>query len=235
MEEGSAKAKLLSVMEELGHEIRVFTNTTTSGTASEASTTPQDEPDDFYDFTPEDYYRIMANKLGAQSQILKTSKMREAEVAARRARITKAIIKVRFPDNCILEAKFKPSETIKCLVDLLMKVISRPDLPFYLYTTPPKEQIKDLSKDFFSVGFVPGAIVYFSYDLQKDSEAGVVANAGPYLREDILSLIGLDFSGRHDDPPDSEREIPITETSLASEPPSRPVSKKPTKPKWLKL
>lgn len=34
-------------------------------------------------------------------------------------------------------------------------------------TTPPKKQIKALSQDFYSAGFIPGAIVYFSYDAQK--------------------------------------------------------------------
>lgn len=34
-------------------------------------------------------------------------------------------------------------------------------------TTPPKERVKDTSKDFYSAGFAPGAIVYFSYDLPK--------------------------------------------------------------------
>jgi hypothetical protein len=39
---------------------------------------------------------------------------------------------VRFPDGYILEADFLPSERIHSLVDLLMKVLARPDLPFYL-------------------------------------------------------------------------------------------------------
>jgi hypothetical protein len=39
---------------------------------------------------------------------------------------------VRFPDDHILEADFLPSERIHSLVDLLMKVLARPDLPFYL-------------------------------------------------------------------------------------------------------
>lgn len=34
-------------------------------------------------------------------------------------------------------------------------------------TTPPKKIIKDVSQDFFSASFIPGAIVYFSYDLPK--------------------------------------------------------------------
>ena len=34
-------------------------------------------------------------------------------------------------------------------------------------TTPPKKQIKDLSQDFYTAGFIPGAIVYFAYDISK--------------------------------------------------------------------
>lgn len=43
-----------------------------------------------------------------------------------------AVIRVRFPDNYTLEAKFHPSDTVQSLMDLLMKVIARPDLPFYI-------------------------------------------------------------------------------------------------------
>ncbi|KAL8259846.1 hypothetical protein R6Q59_027799 [Mikania micrantha] len=35
------------------------------------------------------------------------------------------------------------------------------------YTTPPTKQIEDTSQDFYSAGFAPGAIVYFSYDQPK--------------------------------------------------------------------
>ena len=41
-------------------------------------------------------------------------------------------MRVRFPDGYILEADFLPSERIHSLVDLLTKVLARPDLPFYL-------------------------------------------------------------------------------------------------------
>ncbi|XP_010930043.1 plant UBX domain-containing protein 1 [Elaeis guineensis] len=235
MEGEQAKVKLLAVAEELGHEIRVFTNSATSAASKEMSASSNEEPDDFYDLTPEDYYQIMSDRIGAQSQVLKTRKMREAEAEARRARITKAVIRVHFPDNYILEAKFQPSEKIESLMHLLMKVLARPDLPFYLFTTPPKERIKDTSKDFYSAGFAPGAIVYFSYDLPKDKESdGAVAKTGPYLRDDILSLNGLDFTSEKVDPVTSEPEPPAVETSPAVPDPKPPV-KKPTKPKWLKL
>jgi tether containing UBX domain for GLUT4 len=43
-----------------------------------------------------------------------------------------AVIRVRFPDNHTFEVTFHPSETIQSLVDLLMKVVARPELPFYI-------------------------------------------------------------------------------------------------------
>lgn len=41
-------------------------------------------------------------------------------------------MRVQFPDDYILETDFHPSEKIQSLVDLLIKVVVRPDLPFYL-------------------------------------------------------------------------------------------------------
>ncbi|KAJ4959778.1 hypothetical protein NE237_019688 [Protea cynaroides] len=186
MEAELAKTKLAAVAKELGREIRVFETSTTSLNGS--ATMNDDEPDNSHEFTAEDYYRIMSTK--KEDKFLKTRKIREAEEAARRSRITKAIIRVRFPDNWTLELKFHPSESLQSLIDLLMKVVARPDLPFYIYTTPPKKQIVDMSQDFYSAGFVPGAIVYFSYDLQKETSV-------PFLRDEIMGLKDLDLLGRN--------------------------------------
>ncbi|KAG9446361.1 hypothetical protein H6P81_012489 [Aristolochia fimbriata] len=194
MEADAAKAKLAEVAKELGREIRVFPTSVASvapDNPSSALTSTTDEDDDFYEFTAEDYYRLLSTK--KEEKFLKTRKIREAEEAARRSRMTKSVIRVRFPDNHTLEVKFHPSETIQCLIDLLRKVVGQPDLPFYLYTTPPKKQLKDTSLDFYTAGFVPGAIVYFSYETQEEAE-NAAASCGPFLRDDIRSLSGLDFA-----------------------------------------
>ncbi|XP_042418493.1 plant UBX domain-containing protein 1-like [Zingiber officinale] len=231
MDAEQAKAKLLAVEKELGHAIRVFTNAASSAKPDEVSPSSTEEPDEFYEFTPDDYYRIMSDRIGAQSQILKTRKMREADAAALKAKITKAVIRVHFPDNYILEAKFQPTETLQSLMDLLKKAVAHPDLPFYIYTTPPKEHVKDTSKDFYTAGFAPGAIVYFSYDLPKDLDSD--NSKGPYLRDDIISLNGLDLTTEQADPvhPEEPKVVQIPSPVLDSRPPA----KKPTKPKWLKL
>ncbi|KAB2602584.1 tether containing UBX domain for GLUT4-like [Pyrus ussuriensis x Pyrus communis] len=117
--------------------------------------------DEFYDFTPEDYYHIQRTRQ-KEDKFLKTQKIREAEDAKRRSKITKAVIRVRFPDNRTVDATFHPSDKIQSLVDYLRKVGARPELPFYLFTAPPKQVLRDMSQDFYSAGFVPGAVVHLS-------------------------------------------------------------------------
>nr|POE76044.1 plant ubx domain-containing protein 1 [Quercus suber] len=175
MEAETAKAKFAAIQEKLGREIRVFETSALSPSSNEVSNS--EETHDFYEFTAEDYYRILATK--KQDKYSKTRKLQEAEEAAQRSKITKAVIRIRFPDNHTLEVTFHPSETIQSLIDLLTKVVARPELPFYIFTTPPKKPIKDMAQDFFSAGFVPRAIVYFSYDLPKgDVDDTTDANSG---------------------------------------------------------
>ncbi|KAE8661616.1 SWI/SNF-related matrix-associated actin-dependent regulator of chromatin subfamily A member [Hibiscus syriacus] len=128
MEAASAKAKLDAAKEKFRRDIRVFETAGPLPTQNEVPNT--EESDDFYEFTAEDYRRVMATK--KEDKFLKTRKIREAEEAARRSRITKAVIRVRFPDNQTLKVTFHPSEMIQCLVDLITKAIARLDLPFYL-------------------------------------------------------------------------------------------------------
>ncbi|EXC31380.1 Tether containing UBX domain for GLUT4 [Morus notabilis] len=231
MEAQAAKAKLASAKEKFGREIRVFETSPFSSSSTEESKT--EEPDEFYEFSAEDYYRIMATK--KEDKYLKTRKIREAEEAARRSRITKAVIRLRFPDNHTLEATFHPSEKIQSLVDLLVKVIAKPDWPFYLYTTPPKKHIKDMSQDFYSAGFVPGAIVYFAYDIPKGDD-DAAAWTGPFLRDEIISLKGLELITEQEEPAQPEpapEPVHPAPTPVVEE--RRPAEKKPIKPKWLKL
>ncbi|KAL5984049.1 Plant UBX domain-containing protein 1 [Asimina triloba] len=230
----SFRAKLAAVAEELGREIRVFTTSTpiTSEKAPATSISDSEEPDDFYEFTPEDYYRLLASK--KEDKYLKTRKIREAEEAARRSRINKAVIRVRFPDNLTLEANFHPSEMVQSLVDLLMKVVARPDLPFYIYTTPPKKLITDMSQDFYYLGFAPGAIVYFSYDLPNEDER-VAANSEPFLRSDIISLNGLDAFCEETETIQSAPESATVKQPSPRIPEPQPAVKKPVKPKWLRM
>ncbi|XP_031480536.1 plant UBX domain-containing protein 1 [Nymphaea colorata] len=231
----NAQVKLVSMAEELGRDIRVFRNSASimpSDITSSVSVSNSDEEDNFYEFTAEDYFRILSSR--KEDKVLKTRKIREEEEAARRSKFTKAVIRIRFPDGYIVETKFHPTETVASLMEFVKKIIAQPDIPFYIYITPPKQQLKDMAKDFFSVGFVPGAIVYFSYDLPKDEE-GRDASSTPFLRNDIMALAGLGTVTQQAEtvqpsPEPVAEDIPVEGVSEA-----RPVVKKPVKPKWFKM
>ncbi|KAL7603094.1 plant UBX domain-containing protein 1 [Lactuca sativa] len=220
-----AMEKLVAAKQTYGREIRVFETTTATISQTSNDVSGSEEPDDL-EFTTADYYRILATK--KEDKYLKTKKIRDAETAASRSRITKAVIRVRFPDNHTLEATFHPTETMQSLVDLLVKVVARPDLPFYIYTIPPKKQIKNMSQDFYSAGFAPGAIVYFSYDLPQGDDT-IVAQ-GPFLKEDVMALKDLDSLIPDPDQPAPEPVV------MAATPVQKPAGeKKMVKPKWLKM
>ncbi|XP_062185550.1 plant UBX domain-containing protein 1-like isoform X2 [Phragmites australis] len=232
-----AADKLKAVSQELGHEIRVFSSTTFAAVPNNLPSAKHEEDDDFYELKPADYFNLISNRMAEQSKMLQTRKMREAELAAQRAKITKAVMRVRFPDGYILEADFLPSERIHSLVDLLVKVLARPELPFYLYTVPPKKRIPDTSQDFYTVGFVPGANVYFSYDdLPEGSELSPDdVKSGPYLCEEIRSLDGLSLLSKPASQSDYSRMNSSAHQSDASQSdPAPAANKKPNRPKWFK-
>lgn len=236
-----AQALLRAMAENLGREVNVSISRAalkTEVNPSESAEKQEEESDDFYEFTEEDYARMMANK--KPEIFLKTKKIRDIEAASRRARITKAIIRVQFPDNYILEAKFQPSDSLSALADFLKKVISRTDLPFYLYTAPPKQRLQDLGKDFYTAGLTPGALVYFSYDIPKgvteDELKGIID--APYLRRDVMALRDLHLLIT----PASDVERPVDTTIRIDFPQDRTeqrVDPRPrktgVKPKWMKL
>ncbi|KAK4746683.1 hypothetical protein SAY87_025720 [Trapa incisa] len=234
MDSVAAKAKLAEMKEKFGREIRVFETVAAIPAQNPVET---EEMDEFYEFTAEDYYRITASR--KEDKFLKTKKIREAEEAARRSKLTKSIMRVRFPDNITLEATFHPSEKIQSLVDLLKKVLAQPGLPFYLYTTPPKKQIKDTSIDFYTAGFIPGAIVYFSYNVPKGGDDVPAAEMAPSLSEYVMALKGLNLEAITEQvsPPDPAPE-PVQAAAPAPPPVAqerKPADKKVVKPKWLKM
>ncbi|XP_019451508.1 PREDICTED: plant UBX domain-containing protein 1-like [Lupinus angustifolius] len=221
--------------ERFGRKIRVFETLTVSPSPTAAANNGE-ETDDFYEFTAEDYYRLLATK--KEDKLLKTRKIREAEEAARRSRITKAVIRVRFPDNHTLEVTFHPSETIQSLIDFLTEVITKPEQPFYIYTTPPKKLIKDMSQDLYTAGFCPGAIVYFSYNVPK-GDGTLVGHNGPYLCEEVMSLKGLNIGNDQGQPSSEPVQSAPEPVEAAQQNPAveerKPADKKLVKPRWLKM
>ncbi|MCO5571658.1 hypothetical protein L7F22_025405 [Adiantum nelumboides] len=236
---GQAKALLEAAAIHVGREVCVtFCRAALREKDGDAAVSApnQEESDDFYEFTEEDYARLLASK--KPETFLRTKKIRDAEEAARRARLTKAIIRVQFPDNYIVEAKFQPSDSLLTLIDFLKKIISRVDVPFYLYTTPPKQRLQDTKKDLYTLGLVPGGLVHFSYDFSKgfseEEQSRILSTS--YLQIDVMALKDLHMLITPAIQIESLEKDHTTFTQQRSEQQSnkRP-GKTGVKPKWLKL
>jgi tether containing UBX domain for GLUT4 len=239
MDPSHASDLIASVARDLGREVRVFVSPAAldsedTSTVGKPRAAQEEEPEDFYDFTAEDYARIMASR--REEIYLKTRKIREQEQAARRAHMTKAIMRVQFPDNFVLEATFRSADSLSSLIELLQRALVRPDLPFYLYTVPPKKRIKDLQQSMIDAGFSPGALIYFAYETSKGAED---FGSGPYLRPEIQVLRDLHLlapsssTGKSVQEERKEREQAPDDTSDVPKRPLKPTGK--PKPKWLKM
>ncbi|EFJ18566.1 hypothetical protein SELMODRAFT_444515 [Selaginella moellendorffii] len=229
---GAWQQSLAAVRSLIGRDLRVFVNpaaleapiqhATGKGERKEA------ESDEFYELTPEDYARLVSKK--REERFLKTAKIRDAEAAARRSKFAKATLRVQFPDSIIVEADFSPLDLVLELVTMLEKLLLKPEIPFHLYTTPPKQILKDYNVTMYDAGLVPGALVYLSYN--NDFQ-------GPYLKEIVLASQHSDEESKDQvlaPPAGSPPRVASPEETRPSSQQTVPLGKgsKP-RPKWLKL
>ncbi|CAI5475806.1 unnamed protein product [Closterium sp. Yama58-4] len=153
---------------------------------SQAADAGKEVGDDFYEFTPADYSRLMAGK--KEERFLKTKAIRDLEQQQRKAQFKQAIIKVRFPDNTVVEAAFSPTDAVAAVRQLVRKCLLQPDLPFFFYTTPPKRRIKNEDEDLYSAQLTPGALLHVAVESSAAAEATSDSSPASLLHPDILAL-----------------------------------------------
>ncbi|CAI5931697.1 unnamed protein product [Closterium sp. NIES-64] len=125
---------------------------------SQAADRGKEVADEFYEFTPADYSRLMAGK--KEERFLKTKAIRDLEQQQRKAQFKQATIRVRFPDNTVVEAAFAPTDAVAAVRQFVCKCLLQPDLPFFFYTTPPKRRIKNEEEDLYTAQLTPGALLH---------------------------------------------------------------------------
>ena len=172
------------------------------------------------------------------------------------------------PANCgelnngmlCLQANFQATEPLSCLHSFA-KACLLPNAPsWHLYTTPPKQVLKDLRPTFFQAGLVPAAIVYvgMSEDALTSARQASAAPNGlqtkqmahsrgdQLLRPELIAALGEQPSWipkQHTDPSRPQKEAQTAadkgkgpasgSSSFKSSQPREAEGKK--GPKWLKL
>ena len=90
---------------------------------------------------------------------LETAALREKR--RNETKYSKCVLRVCFPgDGLVIQATFKPQETVSVVIEFVSQFLVDPNLGFYLYTTPPKQVLKP-SDTLVEKKLVPAAMVHF--------------------------------------------------------------------------
>ncbi|GAX84069.1 hypothetical protein CEUSTIGMA_g11493.t1 [Chlamydomonas eustigma] len=175
-----------------GRKVAVYTQAALEAATAEAAKMKGDSidmTDDFYDVTPDDIAWVTKSSGGKKGdgQLL-TKALRDAAELRRAAVYGPIPVRIHFPDNIIVQAAFSALDTIAALQDLVAQVLTS-DLSvkgaFYLYTTPPRQVLKDSDVTLFKAQLVPAAHVYV-HVVEGRAPNGF---QGPYLKSSVLSLM----------------------------------------------
>ncbi|XP_029783635.1 tether containing UBX domain for GLUT4 isoform X5 [Suricata suricatta] len=108
---------------------------------------PAELPDEFFEVTVDDVRRRLAQLKSERKRLeeapLVTKAFREAQMREKLERYPKVVLRVLFPDRYILQGFFRPNETVGDLRDFVRSHLGNPELPFYLFITPPKTVLDD--------------------------------------------------------------------------------------------
>ncbi|KAG1685690.1 UBX domain-containing protein 6 [Nymphon striatum] len=122
-------------------------------------------PKEFYNITKEELKReqdLRTQQVQLDTQ-LKTKAMREKEEVKEKRRYRYTLIRVRFPDDYVLQGTFRVGENVEELVKFIKENLSSDWLPFNLKTaTGQLIEVSDAS--LLNLHLVPAAIIHANFD-----------------------------------------------------------------------
>ncbi|XP_041076111.1 tether containing UBX domain for GLUT4 isoform X2 [Polyodon spathula] len=137
----------------------------------------EDLPDEFFQVTVDDIRKRFA-QLKSEREFLEeapllTKSLRESRVKEKMERYPKVVVRVQFPDRHVLQGFFRPLETVGAVREFVRKHLEDPDLRFYLFISPPKVVLDDLTDTLFQANLFPAALVYFGSDFKTAACPGL--------------------------------------------------------------
>ncbi|XP_047434888.1 tether containing UBX domain for GLUT4 [Mugil cephalus] len=215
-----------------------------------------DLPDEFFEVTVDDvrkrFAQLKSERKFLEEAPLMTKALREAQMKEKMDRYPKVVLRVQFPDRQVLQGFFRPLETVAAVRDFVRSHLEDPELSFYLFITPPKTILDDVSATLFQADLFPGALVYFGSDVKTDfyikRELLQSSVSASQANESIASCMVRSpsppsTSASFEEPPPPPQPTADTSSSTKDEqdPSASSQAAKPTRsdpgkvPKWLKL
>lgn len=115
--------------------------------------------------------------------MLRTKAMREKEEMKARRKYKFCLIRVRFPDNWVLQGTFSVQETLSAVYEFVSEQLETP-LPHQLTDSVTGLKLEG-DTSLLDQGLVPASVLNFSWD--PEIEADLASQGGPisYLRDDL--------------------------------------------------
>ncbi|XP_025787208.1 UBX domain-containing protein 6 [Puma concolor] len=152
-----------------------------------------DLPGDFFSLTAEEVKREQRLRSEAVERlsVLRTKAMREREEQRERRRYTYTLLRVRFPDGCLLQGTFYARERVAALYAFVREALQSDWLPFELLASGGQRLSEEESPAFDECGLVPSALLTFSWDaaLLEDLRAAGAEPDSSILKPELLSTI----------------------------------------------
>ncbi|XP_033219126.1 plant UBX domain-containing protein 2 isoform X2 [Belonocnema kinseyi] len=135
-----------------------------------AKAIPREElPDSFFDLTVEDAKVLLRDARKTRNRMeesqLLTESQRQLDIDKKTFnqlhKYQRAIIRIQFPDQLVLQGLFEPLETVQSIKDFVKNYLQNPEKDFTLYMTPPR---KDLNPNLrlSDENLIPSSVIHYS-------------------------------------------------------------------------
>merc|ERR1739838_627155 len=134
--------------------------------------------------------------------------MREKREEAKYAHYHRTLVRIHFPNKIVLQGLFRLKEPVGALYAFVASNLASPSSRFYLYLTPPRQDLKDRSETMIKAGLVPAANVYVGSktdDLSLSTQCLARITADRDLQSD-LERLGRSSATTVEPNPNSEEE-----------------------------
>lgn len=145
-------------------------------------------PANFFNISPEEIKREQQLRTEAveRSQMLRTKAMRERDEKQRLRKYKYSLIRIKFPDNIILQGTFFIHDKFRAVFDFVSENITNSETPFCLTDlTGKKFNEPCFDKSLLELELFPAVLLVFI----PTSDSEKLSDAAGYLKEELLAYI----------------------------------------------
>lgn len=137
----------------------------------------------------DDFYKYAMSIIKGNTDKFVVKRRSEFEKLVNKPIYTKATIRVKFPNELLIQGNFAMMETIGDVYNFVRDNLIDPNLTFVLFTSFPSKKYTDLKATIYSQSLAPSTLLYVSFpgiDPQKNPEY-------KYLNQNAIEKYSSDF------------------------------------------